>query len=89
MNAQKDQVKEWQKAGQAVLRVRDNGRGTAPELLPRVFDPFWQGPGHGEKGARVRTRPRPGEVLRRVGGSVAARSDGPGTGAEFIVRQPA
>ena len=66
MNAQKDQVKEWPKAGRAVLRVRDNGRGTAPELLPRVFDPFWQGPGHGEKGARARTRPRPGEVLRRV-----------------------
>jgi signal transduction histidine kinase len=21
-------------------------------LLPRVFDPFWQGPGRGEKGAR-------------------------------------
>ena len=51
MNAQKDQVKEWQKAGQGVLQVRDNGRGTAPELLPRVFDPFWQCPGHGEKGA--------------------------------------
>src|SRR5262249_23077505 len=25
-----------------------------------------QGPGHGEKGARARTRPRPGDVLRRV-----------------------
>ena len=39
-------------AGQVILRVRDNGRGIAPDLLPRVFDPFWRGPGRGEKGAR-------------------------------------
>ena len=78
-------------AGQAVLRVRDNGRGIAPDLLRRVFDPFWQGPGRGEKGARglglglalVKS------LVELHGGSVAARSDGPGTGAEFIVRLPA
>ena len=78
-------------AGQAVLRVRDNGRGIAPELLPLVFDQFWQGPGRGEKGARglglglalVKS------LVELHGGSVAARSDGPGTGAEFIVRLPA
>ena len=78
-------------AGQAVLRVRDNGRGIAPELLPRVFDLFWQGPGREEKGARglglglalVKS------LVELHGGSVAARSDGPGTGAEFIVRLPA
>ena len=89
MNAQKDQVKEWQKAGQGVLQVRDNGRGTAPELLPRVFDPFWQGPetqaarGLGLGLALVKS------LVELHGGSVAARSDGPGTGAEFIVRLPA
>jgi signal transduction histidine kinase len=74
-----------------VLRVRDNGRGIASELLPRVFDPFWQGPGRGEKGARglglglalVKS------LVELHGGSIAARSDGPGTGAEFIVRLPA
>ena len=78
-------------AVQVVLRVRDNGRGIAPELLPRVFDPFWQGPGHGEKGARglglglalVKS------LVELHGGSIAARSEGPGTGAEFIVRLPA
>ena len=76
-------------AGQVVLRVRDNGRGIDPELLPRVFDPFWQGPesqparGLGLGLALVRS------LVELHGGSVAARSDGPGTGAEFIVRLPA
>jgi signal transduction histidine kinase len=76
--------------GQVVLRVRDNGRGIPHEVLRRVFEPFWQGPGRGEKGARglglglalVRS------LVELHGGSIAARSDGPGTGAEFMVRLP-
>ncbi len=77
--------------GQAVLRVRDNGRGIALDLLPRVFELFWQGPGLGNKGAcglglglaLVKS------LVQLHGGSVAAYSDGPGTGSEFIVRLPA
>jgi signal transduction histidine kinase len=76
---------------EVVLRVRDNGRGIGPDLLPRVFDPFWQGPGRGENGARglglglalVKS------LVELHGGSIAAHSEGPGTGAEFIVRLPA
>ena len=76
---------------EVVLRVRDNGRGIAPELLSRVFDPFWQGPSRGEKGVRglglglalVKS------LVELHGGSIAAHSEGPGTGAEFIVRLPA
>jgi len=78
-------------AGQAVLRVRDNGRGIAPDLLPRVFDLFWQAPARADHGARglglglalVKS------LVEAHGGSVAACSDGPGTVAEFIVRLPA
>ena len=77
-------------AGQVVLRVRDNGRGIAPDVLPRVFEPFWQAAGSGDKGVRglglglalVKS------LVELHGGSVAVHSDGPGTGAEFIVRLP-
>jgi signal transduction histidine kinase len=76
------------RAGQAVLRVRDNGQGIAPELLPQVFDRFWQG--HKDQGAGglglglalVKS------LVELHGGSVAARSDGLGAGAEFIVYLP-
>jgi len=78
-------------AGQAGPAGAGQRPGIAPDLLPRVFDSFWQGPGRGEKGARglglglalVKS------LVELHGGSVAARSDGPGTGAEFIVRLPA
>jgi signal transduction histidine kinase len=78
-------------SGQVVLRVRDNGRGIAPDLLPRVFDLFHQIPGPGNQTtvglgiglALVKS------LVELHGGSVAAYSDGPGTGAELVVRLPA
>src|SRR5262249_24990292 len=78
-------------AGAVVLRVRDNGRGLSPDLLPRVFDLFQQGSGSGERAtgglgigrALVKAR------VALHGGSVTASSDGSGTGAEFVVRLPA
>jgi signal transduction histidine kinase len=79
------------KSGQVVLRVRDNGRGIAPNLLPHVFDLFRQVPGPAGQAtgglgiglALVRA------LVELHGGSVAAHSDGPGSGAEFVVRLPA
>jgi signal transduction histidine kinase len=77
--------------GHIVLRVRDNGRGIAPELLPQMFELFRQGPEHGNKRtvglglglALVKS------LVELHKGSVEAHSDGPGTGTEFIVRLPA
>ena len=74
-------------AAQVTVRVRDTGRGIPPELLPRVFDPFVQGPGECPQGlglglAVVRS------LVEAHGGMVTAASDGPGTGAEFTVRLP-
>jgi signal transduction histidine kinase len=82
---------EVRKAGDAtVLAVRDNGIGIAPDLLPRVFDLFTQGEqalDRSEAGLGIGlTLVR--SLVEMHGGSVEARSDGPGKGSEFIVRLP-
>ena len=74
----------------AVIRVRDNGTGIAPELLPKVFQLFIQG---------SRTLDRPGgglgvglALVKRLvelhGGTVALHSEGEGLGSEVEIRLP-
>jgi signal transduction histidine kinase len=77
--------------GEVVVRVRDNGMGIEPTLLPRLFQLFTQG-----KRALDRSQGGLGLGLTLVkslvemhGGSVSAESDGPGKGSEFLVRLPA
>jgi signal transduction histidine kinase/ActR/RegA family two-component response regulator len=77
-------------AGLAVLRVRDNGIGIAASMLDQVFELFSQvTPSY----AQSRSGLGVGLSLVRAlvqmhGGTVVAQSDGPGKGAEFIVRIP-
>ena len=73
-----------------VLRVRDNGQGIDPELLPRIFDLFVQedrslARSHGGLGIGL-TLVR--SLVERHGGTVEAHSEGPGRGSEFVVRLP-
>ena len=84
-------VLEAQREGaDAVVRVRDNGVGMTPELLGSAFDLFRQG----SQGLE-RTQGGLGVGLTLVqrlvmlhGGTVEARSEGPGRGSEFVVRLP-
>ena len=76
--------------GAIELRVRDEGRGIAPELLPRIFDPFVQA-----EQSLDRTQGGLGigltlvrHIARLHGGTVEARSEGAGRGSEFVVRLP-
>ena len=73
-----------------VFRVRDNGVGIPADMLPQVFDLFAQ-VGHSLDRAQgglglglnlVRS------LTEMHGGSVQARSEGPGLGSEFLVRLP-
>ena len=73
-----------------IVRVRDNGMGIDPDLLPRVFELFTQGKraldrasgGLGIGLALVR------KLVEMHGGTVVADSK-PGRGSEFTVRLPA
>lgn len=79
-----------QERDEAVLRVRDNGVGIAPEMLPRIFDLFTQADqsldraqgGLGIGLALVQS------LVTLHGGRVEAHSTH-GQGSEFVVRLPA
>ena len=75
---------------EAVLTVRDTGIGMAPGVVPHVFDFFMQAnarPGDSRGGLGVGLF-----LVRRLvelhGGTVTAKSEGPGRGSEFQVRLP-
>lgn len=75
---------------EVLIRVRDDGTGIEPHLLPRIFDLFVQSSrsldrAHGGLGIGL-------TIVRRLvemhDGTVEARSAGLGHGSEFIVRLP-
>src|SRR5262249_44671428 len=75
---------------QVVIRIRDSGIGIRLDLLPRIFNIYFQGD------------PIPGSELQGLGiglalarqltvmhaGSIEAVSDGSGKGSEFVIRLP-
>jgi signal transduction histidine kinase len=69
-------------------RVRDSGRGIPPEMLPYLFETnYHQSSAPSSSGLGIGLG-----IVRRIvelhGGTVTAHSDGPGRGAEFVVRLP-
>ncbi len=72
------------------IRVRDNGIGIPAELLPRIFDLFTQLDRRSDQSlsglgiglALVR------RLVEMHGGSITARSDGAGSGSEFVIHLP-
>ena len=72
------------------IRVRDNGIGIRPEMLPHVFELFTQldrGDGRTQGGLGIGLA-LVQQLVQMHGGEVSAASDGPGKGSEFVIRLP-
>ena len=68
----------------AAITVSDNGLGIPAENLPRIFE-------HGfttRQGGHGFGLHSSANAAREMGGSLTARSDGPGRGADFILELP-
>jgi PAS domain S-box-containing protein len=76
--------------GVALLVVRDQGMGFSPELGDRLFQPFIQAEHtlHRSRGGLGLGLALVRGLVELHGGTVVARSEGPGLGAEFQVRLP-
>jgi CheY-like chemotaxis protein len=84
------EVRLEERAGEVCIQAGDDGEGIAPELLPHVFNPFWQ-----EDASTTRRQGGLGlglAIVRQLaelhGGSVSAVSAGKGQGATFRVSLP-
>ncbi|MEP6790736.1 MAG: ATP-binding protein [Ramlibacter sp.] len=83
-------VRAWRDGGEAVISVRDDGVGIAPEALPRMFEMFTRGDrdsarNQGGLGIGLALSRR---LAQMHGGKLEAHSEGPGKGSEFTVRLP-
>jgi signal transduction histidine kinase len=83
-------LKVTREGASAVISVKDTGIGIAKEAMPQIFELFAQVHAKSEcsqGGLGIGLA-----LVRRLaemhGGTVTARSDGPGQGTEFIVRLP-
>jgi PAS domain S-box-containing protein len=80
----------WREGDQALVVVRDNGVGIASDMAPRLFEMFARSDyaGHGGKSGLGVGLALARRLAEMHGGTLEARSDGPGKGSEFALRLP-
>lgn len=78
-------VRLEKKGDYCVLTFRDNGLGMKEELISKVFNPGFTTSRDGGTGFGL---PIARKIVEAHGGSIEARSDGPGRGTEFIMKIP-
>lgn len=76
---------------EVVLRCKDNGRGIAPDMRQRIFEPFTRGvtasDSHGEASLGIGLALAK-QLAELHGGTISVESGGLGMGSEFTVRLP-
>lgn len=76
-----------QEEGQAIVTVRDTGVGIHRDMLEAIFDPFVRESSAVAEGLGIGlTLVR--DLVKRHGGRIKARSDGPGRGSTFAIELP-
>ncbi len=80
------ELKLRREGSEAVLSVRDEGRGLEPEQLERIFEPFMQD--DASVGGLGIGLPLVRGLVALHGGTVRASSDGLWRGSNFVVRLP-
>ena len=72
----------------ARIVVADTGCGIRPEMLPRLFEEFWQAATAGPSGGLGLGLSIVRHLVELHGGSVSVESAGPGRGTAFVVTLP-
>ena len=67
------------------VEIQDSGQGIAPEVAPRIFEPFEQGERSEGLGLGLAISKN---IIELHGGRITAASPGPGRGSTFVVEIP-
>lgn len=81
-------VKGTTEGNEVIVRIEDTGVGIAPDMLPRIFELFTQVDVTVSQGGVGIGLTLVKQLVTLHGGTVQARSEGVGKGAEFTVRLP-
>jgi len=75
-------------ADRLTLTVQDNGRGMTPEVLDRIFEPFFTDKRGAQQAGTGLGLSITHAIVQSHGGRIRAYSDGPGKGSRFVVEFP-
>lgn len=81
-------IKANKEGSQTVIRIEDDGAGISPDMLDSIFNMFTRADPGADYAGRGIGLSLVRSLVQAHGGTVQARSDGPGHGAEFTVRLP-